>query len=187
MLGVVFVSGCSSSVPNRDPSGEPFPSVRGEGLDGVKWTIPDDFAGEHVLLLVGYKQNAQFDIDRWMMGLLQAETPVDFYEIPTIKGLAPRVIGGWIDDGMRKGIPRETWGVVITVYADADRIVDLTGNELGNNARVLLLDPDGTIVWFWDQGYSPSALLDMDRLLRNAIGAPARLTPEQSLEREDGE
>ncbi|MFT5294627.1 MAG: hypothetical protein ACI9YH_000633, partial [Colwellia sp.] len=57
-------------------------------------------------MLVGYKQNSQFDIDRWLIGLDMTETKVDAYEIPTIQGLFPRMFSTLIDNGMRKGIPK---------------------------------------------------------------------------------
>ena len=109
-----FIGGCSSPIPRRDPTGEVFPSVMGESLEGVKIAIPEDFAGAPVLLIVGYKQNSQFDIDRWLLGLVQAEVDVAIREVPTIAGLVPGMIGGWIDSGMRRGIPKEDWGAVVT-------------------------------------------------------------------------
>ncbi|MHC4469812.1 MAG: hypothetical protein ACYTDY_05530 [Planctomycetota bacterium] len=160
--------GCASRLPNRDPVGETFPSVVGESLDGREHRIPEDFAGKKALLLVGYVQNAQFDIDRWLLGLAQAEVDVAVREVPTIKGLVPGVFAGAIDGGMRRGIPEEDWGVVITVYGDAGDIVRLTGNENPNNARVLLLDEKGKVVWFHDRGYSPRLALELERICRNA-------------------
>lgn len=162
----VVGSACASRLPNRDPAGETFPSVVGESLDGKEYRIPEDFAGEKALLLVGYKQNAQFDIDRWLLGLAQAKVTVKVREVPTIKGLVPGLFAGSIDNGMRRGIPEEDWGAVITVYGDAGAIVRLTGNESPNNARVLLLDEKGKVVWFHDRGYSPRLALELERLCR---------------------
>jgi len=162
-----FIAGCGASHPNRSPVGETFPTVGGEGLDGKAWSLPGDLAGQPAILLVGYKQNAQFDLDRWMLGLLQAGTPAPFYEIPTIEGLVPGMFAESIDDGMRGGIPKENWGGVITVYKDASKITRLTGTQKGTNGRVLLLDRDGTIVWFHDRGYSPTVLLELDAKVRS--------------------
>ncbi|MDK2970820.1 MAG: hypothetical protein PWP23_575 [Candidatus Sumerlaeota bacterium] len=66
-----------------------------------------------------------------------------------------------IDEGMRSGIPREDWRSVVTVYKDAGRIVRATGNENPRNARVLLLDKTGRIVWFHDSGYSAGKMLEL--------------------------
>ena len=35
---------------------------------------------------------------------------------------APGMAADWIDSGMRRGIPSEDWGSVVTVYRDADAI-----------------------------------------------------------------
>lgn len=164
LLGAVC--GCSRTYENRDPLGEVFPSVAGEGLDKKEWRLPEDLAGADALLLIGYVQRTQFDIDRWMVGLLQLKTPVKFIEVPTIPGLAPSIFGDMIDDGMRGGIPRELWAGVVTVYTGGEKVVRFTGNSQANNARVALLDGAGTVVWFWDRGFSPVALLDLDAFVR---------------------
>jgi len=156
--------GCASAPANRNPVGETFPSVRGESLVGKETRIPEDFAGERVLLLVGYVMETQFDIDRWILGLLQAEATVRFLEVPTIEGMVPGLFAGRIDDGMRRGIPREDWPAVVTVYGDAGRIVRLTGKEKPRNARVLLLDEKGEVIWFHDRGYSARLVLEIKNL-----------------------
>lgn len=55
------------------------------------------------------------------------------------------------------------------MYGDADAIAELTGTENPRNARALLVDAGGTIVWFHDEGYSARVLLAMlDELERIA-------------------
>ena len=66
--------GSSRTLPNRNPVGELFPAVVGQSLEEVRTEMPAAFAGEPAVLLVGYEQNAQFDIDRWFMGLLHNST-----------------------------------------------------------------------------------------------------------------
>lgn len=159
---LLVVSGCASRVPNRTPLGEPLPTVVGEALDGKKVELPKDLAGKPAILLLGYVQQAQFDADRWIMGLLQAKTTVRILEVPTIKGMIPGMFAGMIDDGMRAGIPSEDWGSVVTLYgSDAATFVALTGNSGGPNMRVLLVDGDGRIRWFHDRGYSATKCLEL--------------------------
>jgi hypothetical protein len=160
------LAACSSPRPNRDPTGERFPDVVGESLDGQDVNLPADLAGEKALLLVGYVQKTQFDIDRWLLGLLQSKVPVRLVEVPTIEGLLPRLASGWIDDGMRSGIPQEDWSSVVTVYRDASRITALTGETNPRNARILLLDEEGRVIWFHDRGYSPRLILEIAALVR---------------------
>lgn len=168
LAALVLLSGCGSKeVANRDPTGEVFPSVKGESLAGVETPIPEGFAGEPTILLVAYEQEAQFDIDRWLLGLLQVEVEANLVELPTLPGLAPTFASQWIDDGMRSGIPKEDWGVVVTLYGDAARpVAELTGTENGRLTRVLLLDGEGRVAWFDDEGFSPRKVLELVEKVR---------------------
>jgi hypothetical protein len=139
-------------------TGKPFPSVTGTSLADKEWRIPEDMNGEPTILLIGYKQNTQFDIDRWFIGLDMTKTKAAIYEVPTIQGLIPRMISGKIDEGMRRGIPEPIWKAVITVYKDGAKVQKFTGNERPNNARVLLLDNEGVIQYAHDAGFSVPAL-----------------------------
>ena len=159
-LGVLLLPSCSG-YPHRDPTGERFPTVRGAALDGKAVTVPDDFSGAPLLLLIGYQQNSQFDLDRWLLALHQAGVQVRTFELPTIPGLVPGMFAGTIDSGMRRGIPAEDWGSVVTVYGDADAIAQFTGNAEGLPGRILLLDGAGRVVFFHDRGFSVGTL---DRL-----------------------
>lgn len=155
---VLLMTGCSSQYPNKNVIGQQFPSVVGQSLEKEKVSIPDDFQEEFTLLLVGYKQDSQFDIDRWLIGLDMTKTNVAVYEIPTIQGMFPRMFSTMIDNGMRKGIPKPLWRSVITVYKHGDIIQTFTGNQKPNNARVLLINKKGTILYFYDDGFSVDAL-----------------------------
>ena len=152
------LGGCSTTFDRRDPTGETFPSVRGEALDGQEVALPEIGAGAPMLLLVGFDQDAQFDIDRWLLGLTESKTDVRIFEVPTIPGMVPRWISGTIDGGMRRGIPEEDWGLVVTLYADAEKVARFTGNRDGLTGRVVLLDGEGRVVFFHDRGYSVGTL-----------------------------
>ena len=176
---IAALNGCSTTYPNRDPVGEVFPSVEGESLEEVATALPESLAGKPAVLLVGYRQKTQFDIDRWLMGLLQAgvgtggDNGIDarVLEGPTIPGLVPTIASGWIDDGMRSGIPREDWGAVVTLYGKAaEPVAEMTGTENGRLARVLVLDENGRVVWFDDTGYSARKAMEIADLLGSMGG-----------------
>ena len=164
LTGFLFI-GCSTTYTNRSPIGEIFPTVSGESLDKVEIEMPKYFNGSKTILLLGYKQDTQFDIDRWLIGLDQTNTKAKVYELPTIQGMLPRMFSTFIDNGMRKGIPKELWGGVITIYRDGAIVQEFTGNENGNNARVLVIDKNGKIIYFYDRGFSVSALNKVNSLI----------------------
>lgn len=159
VLAVTLVlSGCMTTYPNQSMVGETFPTITGTSLEKEQVVMPEIFTEPLTLLLIGYKQDSQFDIDRWLIGLDMTETNLPVYELPTIQGMFPRMFRTFIDDGMRAGIPKELWKGVITVYNDGDKVQQFTGNENPNNARVVLINQQGEVVYFYDRGFSVSAL-----------------------------
>ncbi|NQU47692.1 MAG: hypothetical protein HQ519_03515 [Planctomycetes bacterium] len=165
---ILSCASCQSKIPNQNVVGSSFPSVVGVNLDGNEISIPDREDPRPTVLLIGYSQDAQFDADRWLLGLLQAETPVRLLEVPTIPGLFMEVLlANTIDNGMRKGIPSEDWAVVVTLYGDdAEQVKKFTGNTGDNNIRAALLNQAGKVLWFHDRGYSAGKLLELDRFVR---------------------
>lgn len=158
---------CSTQLPNRNPINEIFPTVNGNTLAEKSVVLPVEFKGEKTVLLLGYKQNGQFDIDRWLIGLDMKKAKVKVYEIPTINNWFAELFADRIDNGMRQGIPSELWKIVITVYEDGHIIQEFTGNERPNNSRVILLDEAGKVIHFYDRGFSVEALNNLMNAINN--------------------
>ena len=154
----LLVAGCSTKYENKKIIGELFPAVTGNNLEDKAFSFPTDFSGKKVLFLIGYVQDAQFDIDRWLIGLDMTKTEVEAYELPAIQGMFPRMFEATINQGMRNGIPKFLWKGVITIFEDGERLQEFTGNINPNNARVILLDENGKILFFDDIGFSVPAL-----------------------------
>jgi hypothetical protein len=169
MITAFLIAALSSCSPTVKPAelgiGQVFPQVKGSSLTKKVVLLPDDYKGKETIILIGYKQSAQFDIDRWILGILQAEIPVQIVEVPTIAGMMPQMIEGFINNGMRSGIPKEDWGSVVTVYEDADKIVNAFGNERPQSAHVAVLGKEGEILWTDNRGYSASQVLEIKKLL----------------------
>ncbi|RXJ73571.1 hypothetical protein CS022_08685 [Veronia nyctiphanis] len=154
----LLVSACSTQYPNQSVEGKVFPSITGQTLEEQPVNMPGHFSGNLTVLLVGYVQDTQFDIDRWLIGLDMTKTEVAVYELPAIQGMFPRMFSTFIDNGMRSGIPKPLWKGVVTIYKDGDKVQAFTGNDRPRNARVLLLDKEGKIIYFYDDGFSVTAL-----------------------------
>ncbi|WP_350431897.1 hypothetical protein ABIS04_17490 [Shewanella sp. H8] len=165
ITSLLLLSACSTIYPNQEITGQVFPSVTGQTLEKESMTLPDDLQGEMALLLIGYKQDSQFDIDRWLIGLDMTQTTVSVYEVPTIQGLFPRMFSTLINNGMRAGIPKPLWKGVVTVYQDGEKVQAFTGNENPNNSRVVLINAQGKVIYFYDQGFSVDALNKLRALL----------------------
>ena len=172
LLSLLFITltlcACSSTYENKNVQGEIVPTMAGETLEKKSVQIPTVFTSELTLLLVGYKQDTQFDIDRWLIGLDMTETQVDTYEIPAIQGMFPRMFKTQINNGMRKGIPKELWKGVITLYKDGETMQLFTGNENANNSRIMLINKQGKVLYFYDRGFSVAALKALRAVLASS-------------------
>ncbi len=166
------LTACSTTISApTNLTGGTFPQVQGQNLADEKVIIPDSFHGKVTLLLIGYQQKAQFDIDRWILGALQADIPVQIVEVPTIAGMMPQMVQGFIEGGMRSGIPKEGWASVVTIFGDAPKIIQAIGNERPQSAHAVLLDPAGRIVWTSNRGYSAQQVLELKEVVQKL--APA--------------
>jgi hypothetical protein len=161
LLLTLLLGACSTSYSNKNVTGMTMPTMSGETLEKQQVNLPAMFDAPLSLLLVGYKQDSQFDIDRWLIGLDMTQTNITAYEIPAIQGMFPRMFSTLINNGMRAGIPKELWGGVITLYEDGDEMQAFTGNVNGNNARLLLINNQGKILYFYDRGFSVQAMNNM--------------------------
>ena len=54
MIWLLSLFGCSTKFTNNNPTGKNFPSVIGQSLDKIKYSIPEDFLGDKVLFLIGF-------------------------------------------------------------------------------------------------------------------------------------
>jgi hypothetical protein len=142
----------------------------------VERQLPAELLGAPALILIGFEMETQFDLDRWILGAQQADLKVKVLELPTIPGLLPGLFAVAIDNGMRRGIPREDWPSVVTVYDDAGILERFVGSEDPLPGRVLLLDATGKVVYFHDRGFSATALGQVAEKLRSlqGPGAPAQ-------------
>ena len=131
---------------------QPFPTITTKDLNGRSVTLPQDFPADPTLVLVAFKQRQQIDINSWIDGMELKTGPLDgqWIELPTI---APsyRPFGGWIDNGMRSGIPDlKDRARTITIYrnrrsflrrfgySDIDRVYAMV---VTRNGEVLHIEP----------------------------------------------
>ena len=158
---------CRTAYPNKQVEGKNFPLVKGKALNGKVWQLPNELQGKKAILLIGYVQDSQFDIDRWLIGLDFHKVKINIFEVPTINNFFAQIFQDSIDSGMRSGIPEGLWKIVITVYEEAETIEAFLGNKVPRNARVLLLDENSRVLFSHDRGFSVGAL---NKLLKK-IGA----------------
>jgi hypothetical protein len=136
------------------PVGKTLPSVGGRNLAGEKIRFPERVLGSPSVLLVAYRRGTQPDTDRWIEFLARQAPGTAFFEVPTISNPLWRPLSGWIDSGMRGGVPREKWPLVVTLYEEAPLLRDFLGDRGGLSTHVVLLDGAGRVAWFDAGGFS---------------------------------
>lgn len=172
LLFLVLLMLVASDVAGKNPAspvGWKLPSVVGTSLAGETVRFPEDLAGKPAVLLVAYRRGTQPDVDLWMAFLKEKHPEVVFYEVPTITGVAWRAMQGWIDRGMRGGVPEENWPRVVTLYGDAPILKDSLGDCGGYTTHVTVLDPGGKVAWFHSSGYSDEGAVSLDAALRGMV------------------
>jgi hypothetical protein len=134
-----------------------FPAVAGRNLNGVAMRLPGDFRGPASLVFVAFAQRQQADVDSWapVVRRLRATTPaVGVYELPTLsRGIS--FMRGFIDGGMRRGIQDQaTRASTITLYIDKRAFDAALGIASEGEITVLLVRPDGTVLWRTSGAYA---------------------------------
>jgi hypothetical protein len=174
--------GCSGPQPRRDPVGERLPQVEAKTLAGRTVTLPGGLIGEAdgpIVLLIGYQQRAQFDIDRWQRALEDVGIDASVLELLAIPGPMERIFARSIREELRQGTPPERRWSVLTTFADAEKLAGFTGVENPVPARVLLLDDTGRVAFFHDRGYSAEALRSLRKALQKLQNEPEEAEPEE--------
>ena len=164
MLKIVFLAVVGlaliltySHAAEPSPLGKRLPSVKGEALSRTAVRFPEDTAGAPAILMVAYRRGTQADVDRWTAFLQERAPRTVRYEVPTIANILWRPMAGWIDSGMRGGVPQEAWSSVVTLYQDAPKLRDFLGDYGGTTTHVVLLDREGNVAWFNAGGFSERA------------------------------
>jgi len=145
------VSGAANIVGRR------FPSVAGRALSGEVVRFPEDLAGAPALLLCAYRRGTQDDVDRWAAFAARRLPGLAVYELPIISSRVWRPLQGWIDGGMRGGVPPGLWAHVVTLYEDGGRARAFIGDGGGWRTQVVLLDAAGSVAFHDDGGFSEEA------------------------------
>ena len=129
--------------------GKAMPSVSGRTLSSRKVTIPWDTTGKVAFLSMGFSYDSRFDVEDWgrAFGETFGKDPdADFYEVAMIDWPF-RLFGRAIDEGMRRGSPRENHDHVLTVYASQKPFRKALRAPSSSDTWVYLLDTGGQVLF----------------------------------------
>ena len=178
LLVGLSMNGCGTPVVGQafDANAPRFPGVKGDNLNGRAFEIPSGLDAPINVLLVAFYREQQAEVDTWLetaRELTQDHANVEYYELPTING-AWGLVRGWIDGGMRSGIPafagRER---TITIYTDTEKFRTLAGIDDPKRIWVGVVDRAGRVFWSARGPATPDRLNE----LRSAVQATASRPP----------
>jgi hypothetical protein len=154
--------------------GLPFPGITCLSLAGDTLTFPDAAMGKPTLLVVAFEQQAQSQADSWRkpwQARFGLGVSHGFFELPVINTFW-RPVSGWIDGGMRSGIPAELHPNVATYYGPRREYYKALGAGDRSLAYAYLLDSQG-IVRFAQAGFAtPQSLTALLTLADTLAAAP---------------
>lgn len=146
-----------------------FPTVTGSNLEGQRFTLPRDLAGELNLLFIPFQRWHQDWVDTWIPTanhLVAAYPRLHYYELPTLPQMNPLARMS-IDFGMKMGIPdRTARAATITLYLDKDRYRRALDIPDEQTITLLLVDRSGTILWRATGAYAPDTARELGAVVQ---------------------
>ena len=173
LCGLLAVAALAAVPAAEILHGERLPPLRGKTLSGNSVVLPQAAAGRVALLLLGFTYESRFAVEAWAKRFRNdfgSDRRVTFYEVPMIGGLAR--LGKWfIDDGMRRGTPKDDYEHVVTVYRDANSWKQRVHFGDPNAAYLLLLDREGKVAWRYQGAFDESAFRALSSKVSQVVNA----------------
>lgn len=126
--------------------GQAFPSLTAQTLSGNNITLPDYIKGKKAMLVVAFERGAQSQADSWYQAFADSfeKKGYTFYELPMISSFW-KWMSGWIDSGMRSGVPSYKHDNVATYYGPLDSYYKAFNVKDKSLVYVFLVNEEGLI------------------------------------------
>lgn len=129
---------------------ERFPQIKARDLEGRDVALPDDLPPTPRVVILAFKRRHMELIETWEPVLETLESrcrQLSVWEVPALSRVY-LPMRGFIDGGMRSGITDpDARRHTLTAYTDLSSLAHDLGLPSLDTIYVLLLAPDGTIVW----------------------------------------
>ena len=152
---------------NNDYLNKKFPTIQGISLSNNEVIFPDVLDGRPAVLAIAFRQRAQKCINTWAGDLLKMyglNQSVQYYEIPMLGGQWT-TMRGWIDGGMRGGVPKPLHDFTVTYYGPLKRYHKLLGTRGNGDCYIYILDKKGVVKERFNGYATASAMQEMFKLI----------------------
>ncbi len=148
-----------------------FPVIEAETLSQEKVVFPEVTQGKTALILIAFKRQTQGQVDSWLDPFIEefgGNEQVTFYEIPMISNNW-KWMSGWIDSGMRSGVPSYKHDHVATYYGPLSEYFEYFSIQDKRLCYVFLLDEEGNIIWKNQDAATPDSYNELSQFVRKKI------------------
>lgn len=141
--------GVSEGMDGPEDSRTRIPAFRGTTFTNQPVSLPEDLQGKIGVLVIGYSQGSREAVAGWGKRLAtdyRGSSSVLYYEMPVLASV-PRLLRGYVTNKIKSEVsePARPRFVPITENEAAWRA--LTHYERGDNAYVIVVDGEGTVLW----------------------------------------
>jgi len=158
---------------NQKETLQKFPIIVAETLSGKKITFPEVTKGKFAFILIAFKRQTQGEVDSWLDPFIKEfgkHKSVTFYEIPMIS-TGWKWMSGWIDAGMRAGVPKSKHDHVATYYGPLSKYFNHFNVKDPGTVYVFLLDKQGNIIYKNSGPADDYKLSELRRFVNERIGS----------------
>ncbi|MEL6632250.1 MAG: hypothetical protein AAFQ83_12305 [Bacteroidota bacterium] len=173
LIATLFVLSACSANKMEQPMNQPqvFPTLKAQTLAGNNITFPEDIKGKKSFIAMvfedmGAYMKPQNQANAWANAYEQYLKPegVVFYEIPMMAS-AFGMMRGWVDNGMRSGIPSEKHDNIACFYGDKGKYKKALSIGSYKEAHIFILDETGNILFYEHGGPTDEGIQRMKEML----------------------
>ena len=133
-----------------------LPTLTGTALDGTTLRLPAELPPMATVLLFGFQHEARADVGAWKRALDGAGLP--WMSLPVVQeGTDPASLSGVIQ-AMKHHAPERDWGHTVLVHEGGTGLLLAFGWVPDASAKVVLVEPDGTVLASHAGPYSDAAV-----------------------------
>ena len=135
-----------------------FPAVTGEALDGTPFAAPRDLAGGRMVALFGFALEHRSELESWVPFLDELARGGTVRVRLFVPLGVPKLLRGSLVGAMKAGVTQpELRASTIPLFVEVEGFCRALGIATRTHLSVLLLEPDGSVVWRGDGPFTPVA------------------------------
>ncbi|RXH57631.1 hypothetical protein [Granulicella sibirica] len=126
-----------------------IPEAHCTSLAGTTVNLPADLQGRTTILVLGFSRDSQQSVTTWGRRLaadFATSTTVSFYELAMLESV-PRIMRGLVLRSMKKDVSERNQPHLLPITDNEPLWRNLAHYDKPEDAYVLLVAPDGAILW----------------------------------------